>query len=382
MPTLAIPSKQTVALVRQLGGPLEFIHDWPVPQPGPDEILAKVLYTGVCQSDLHTKNGTAAGPDGGKPITKIKLPHIGGHEGVGRIVKLGPGLPERDPSIHLGALVGIRFAARVCRRCEFCLEGREQYCQGVGEWKPTNHLHHENGAFQEYIVLDAGYLTLLPGDTDPILAAPTLCAGLTAYKAVLNADVKVGDWVVVVGAGGGLGQYAVQYARNSGAKVIGIDAGEEKKELVESFGATFIDFRKTASDLIPQIQRLAQGGARSVIVCAGSSAAFGQAASMLRVGGTLCCIGIPPGGGRIETSVAEIVIKGIKIQGNLVGNLKECLDAVKQVTEGLVRPKVYVRPFEDLPLVYDEMEKGEIAGRVVLKIGEDPGPGIGLQSHL
>ncbi|KAI7551772.1 hypothetical protein KC331_g2339 [Hortaea werneckii] len=345
MPTLAIPSKQTAALVRQLGGPLEFVHDWPVPQPGQDDVLAKVLYTGVCQSDLHTKNGTAAGIDGA-PITKIKLPHIGGHEGVGRIVKLGPGLAERDPSIHLGALVGIRFAAR------------------------------------EYIVLDAGYLTLLPADTDPVLAAPTLCAGLTAYKAVLNADVKVGDWVVVVGAGGGLGQYAVQYARNGGAKVIGIDTGQEKKELVESFGATFIDFRKTASDLIPQVQRLTQGGAHNVIVSAGSSAAFAQAASMLRVGGTLCCVGIPPGGGRIETSVAEIVIKGLKIQGNLVGNLKECLDAVRQVTEGLVRPKVYVRPFDDLPAVYEEMEKGEIAGRVVLKIGDDPGPGIGLQSGL
>jgi len=103
---------------------------------------------------------------------------------------------------------------------------------------------------------------------------------------------------------------------------------------------------------------------------------------MLRVGGTLCCIGIPPGGGRIETSVAEIVIKGIKIHGSLVGNLKECLDAVKQVTDGLVKPKVQVRPFEDLPAVYVEMEKGEIAGRVVLKIGDDPGPGIGPQSRL
>lgn len=205
MPSPAIPTKQTVALVRQLGGPLEFIHDWPVPSPGPDEILAKVLYTGVCQSDLHTKNGTAAGIDG--PIRNIKLPHIGGHEGVGRIVKLGPGLPERDPSIYIGALVGIRFAARVCRRCEYCLSGKEQYCQGVGGWKLTNHLHHEDGAFQEYLVLDAGYLTLLPAETNPVLAAPTLCAGLTAYKAVLNADVKVGDWVVVVGAGGGLGEF-------------------------------------------------------------------------------------------------------------------------------------------------------------------------------
>lgn len=182
---------------------MEFVDDYPVPEPGQDEVLAKVLYSGVCQSDFHTRAGTATGADG-KPITAIKLPHVGGHEGVGRIVSLGTGLPERDPSIHLGALVGIRFASRICRRCEYCLAGTEQYCQGIGHSKPTNHLHHEDGAFQEYICLDAGYLTLLPPDTDPLLAAPTLCAGLTAYKAVSNAELKVGDWLAVVGAGGGV----------------------------------------------------------------------------------------------------------------------------------------------------------------------------------
>jgi len=204
---MPIPQKQTVALVRRQGGPVEFVDDYPVRQPGQDEVLAKVICTGVCQSDLHTRAGTSAGADG-QPITAIKLPHIGGHEGVGRIVALGPGIPERDPSIHLGALVGIRFSSRVCRRCEYCLAGTEQYCQGVGDLKPTNHLHHEDGAFQEYVCLDAGYIALLPQDADPVLTAPTLCAGLTAYKAVLNSEVKVGDWLAVVGAGGGLGQYA------------------------------------------------------------------------------------------------------------------------------------------------------------------------------
>jgi len=155
MAPISIPDKQTVALVRTLGGPVEFVSDYPVKKPGQDEVLAKVLYCGVCQSDLHTRQGTAAGPDG-KPITNIKLPHIGGHEGVGRIVALGSGLPERDPSIYIGALVGIRFASRICRRCEYCLDGKEQYCQGVAGFKPTNHLHHEDGAFQEYVCLDAG----------------------------------------------------------------------------------------------------------------------------------------------------------------------------------------------------------------------------------
>ncbi|TKA79431.1 hypothetical protein B0A55_03497 [Friedmanniomyces simplex] len=375
----SIPTTQTVALVRTLGGPVEFVHDYPVQLPGQDEVLAKVLYTGVCQSDLHTRAGTAAGADG-KPITAIKLPHIGGHEGVGRIVALGPGIGERDPSIQIGGLVGIRFSSRVCRRCEYCLKGEEQYCQGVGI-KPTNHLHHEDGAFQEYVCLDAGYITLLPQDVDPVLAAPTLCAGLTAYKAMKNAEVGVGEWVVVVGAGGGLGQYAVQYALAQGARVIGVDGGQQKRDLVTSFGAQFVDFRETP-DVVSKVQEMTACGAHAVIVAAASSAAFAQAASMLRIGGTMCLIGIPPGGGHIETTVAEIVIKGIKIKGNLVGNLGECLAAVELVRTGVVKPKVYVRPFKDLPKVYEELERGDIAGRVVLKIGEDPGANVERASKL
>lgn len=127
------------------------------------------------QPDLHTKAGTAAGPDG-NPITKIKFPHIGGHEGIGRIVALGSDITHRT-GVKIGGLVGIRFSSRICRRCEFCLAGTEQYCI-----RSTNHLHHEDGSFQEFIALDADYLTLLPDDVDPAIMGPVLCAGLTAYK--------------------------------------------------------------------------------------------------------------------------------------------------------------------------------------------------------
>jgi D-arabinose 1-dehydrogenase-like Zn-dependent alcohol dehydrogenase len=192
MDSLDIPQTQTVALVRDLGGTVEFKTDYPVPTPGRNEVLAKVLYTGVCQSgkyliplnnknqtnqnpDLHTKSGTAAGPDG-NPITRIKLPHVGGHEGIGRIVSLGSDITH-GAGLKVGGLVGIRFASRICRRCEFCLAGTEQYCTAS-----TNHLHHEDGSFQQYIALDADYLTVLPDDVDPVVMGPVLCAGLTAYK--------------------------------------------------------------------------------------------------------------------------------------------------------------------------------------------------------
>lgn len=123
--------------------------------------------------DLHTQAGTAADPEG-NPILNVKLPHVGGHEGVGRIVSVGPGCSD---DIELGMYVGIRFISRICRRCEFCLAGREQHCP-----KATNHLHHEDGSFQEYIALDADNLTILPNDIDPALIGPVLCAGLTTYK--------------------------------------------------------------------------------------------------------------------------------------------------------------------------------------------------------
>ncbi|GAB1203086.1 hypothetical protein APSETT445_001712 [Aspergillus pseudonomiae] len=323
-----------MALVSELGGDVEFREGYPVPTPGENEVLAKVLYTGVCQSDLHTKNGTAAGPSG-DPITKIKLPHVGGHEGVGRIVALGPGCGS---DLKVGGLVGIRFSSRICRRCEFCLAGTEQYCV-----KSTNHLHHEDGSFQEFIALDADYLTILPDDIDPVVIGPVLCAGVTAYK-------------------------VVQYAKAQGALVIGVDAAD-KRDFVLRLGATeFIDF--TSADPVQRVHEITGLGAHAVVVTAGSAKAFAHACEMLRVGGTLSCVGIPPGRPVLETPICTIVIKGLKITGNLVGSLKECMEAVDLVRRGVVKPEIKVRKFKELPQVYEEMEKGDIAGRIVLQISE------------
>ena len=136
------------------------------------------------RADLHTKNGTSTGPTG-HPITNIKLPHVGGHEGI---IALGPNCNTNptQPELKIGALVGIRFSSRVCRRCEFCLAGTEQYCV-----RGTNRLHHEDGSFQEYIALDADYLTVLPEGVDERVMGPVLCAGLTAYKVLYSQCVRV-----------------------------------------------------------------------------------------------------------------------------------------------------------------------------------------------
>ena len=107
---------------------------------------------------------------------------------------------------------------------------------------------------------------------DPVLAAPTLCGGVTAYKAVMQAYLKPGSWLVVLGAGGGLGHYAAQYG------------------LLKGLGAEFVDYKAT-SDLRAAVHGFTDGrGADAVIVAAESNAAFATAAGLLGVeGGSVLC---------------------------------------------------------------------------------------------
>jgi propanol-preferring alcohol dehydrogenase len=112
-------------------------------------------------------------------------------------------------------------------------------------------------------------------------------------------------------------------------------------------------------------------GAHAVIVAAASAKAFEQAGEMLRPAGCLCLCGIPAGEAYLRTPVAGIVIKGLRIFGNLTGSLAECMEAVELVRTGRVVPRVEVAEFEELESVYDRMERGDILGRVVLKIARD-----------
>lgn len=168
----------------------------------------------------------------------------------------------------------------------------------------------------------------------------------------------------------GLLTSVVQYARAQGALVIGVDTGPGRREFVLGLGANeYIDF--AAEDPVQKVQDITGLGAHAVVVTAGSARAFANACDMLRVGGCLSCVGIPPGRPCLETPICTIVIKGLRITGNLVGSLKECMEAVELVRRGIVKPVIKVRPFRDLPKVYEDMEKGDISGRVVLQVASD-----------
>lgn len=160
----------------------------------------------------------------------------------------------------------------------------------------------------------------------------------------------------------------VQYGLALGAKVLGIDAGASKQNFVESLGARFLDFTR-CKDLADEVRRITgAGGAHAVVITSGHPRAFGNIGGMVRTGGSISTVGIPPGDVKLDIPVATIIIRGLKVQGNLVGSLKETLEAVELVRAGKVKPHVQVRPFSDLPLVYEMLEKGDIPGRIVLQL--------------
>lgn len=153
--------------------------------------------------------------------------------------------------------------------------------------------------------------------------------------------------------------------------MIAIDTGDKKRDYCLSLGAThFVDFQTTGS-LSATIQEMTNGGAHGVVCTAGNPKAYAMAAELVRLNGTLACVGIPPGGPSLDLPIATIVIKGLRIVGSLVGSLKETLEAVELTRLGVVTPNVEVRPFKDLPQVYEELERNAVAGRVVLKVAHD-----------
>lgn len=248
----------------------------------------------------------------------------------------------------------------------YCLAGEDGLCgkQSVsGLFQP--------GTFQQYVTVPARYLTPLPAGLDPAMAAPMLCAGLTSYGALRKANTKPGNWLVVSGAGGGLGHLVTQIAsRAFGQRVIGIDQASKESIVKESGAEFFLDVTKGGGDMVAKVKELTGLGAHTVIVCAASNAAFGQGLELLRPGGTLVGVGLPDGD-PVPISTATpglIVTRQLKLLGSVLGNRQDAIDVLDLAARGIVTLHYQVRGLGDLQQVFEEMDNGTIVGRVVLDL--------------
>jgi propanol-preferring alcohol dehydrogenase len=338
-----VPETMKAAVVRQLGAPL-VVEEVPIPVPGPFEALVQVDYSGVCHTDLHAARGDW-------PVKPVP-PFIPGHEGSGRVVELGPSAA----GVRVGDRVGNAWLATACGVCRDCLGGWESLCASQ-----QNSGYSVDGSFAEYMVVDTRYAPRIPEGADAAGITAVLCAGVTVYKGLKVTGARPGDWVVVSGIGG-LGHMAIQYAAAMGFRVIAVTGTEAKRQRALDYGAELVvnyrdgDPGEAVQDLV--------GGAQAALVTAVSESTFPQALSMLRRGGTVSLVGLPPGD--FPLSIFDTVLRGLTVRGSIVGTRLDMLEAVDFFSRGVVSTTFERQPMDAINDIFARMATGVIDGRVVL----------------
>ncbi|GLA87617.1 hypothetical protein AtubIFM56815_002043 [Aspergillus tubingensis] len=220
---------------------------------------------------------------------------------------------------------------------------------------------------QEYTIVNSKYLMRIPEDVSATEAAPTLCAGTTAYRAIRTSGLTSGQWIAIIGAGGGLGHLAIQYAKASGLRVLGIDTGPSKRELSCKLGVTsYIDFMETP-DLTADVIRVTEGGPHGVIVVSSSSRAYEQALTCARKMGIIVCIGITPNKMHFPVGPEYFVARGVRLTGSSTGTMEDTREALQYVRDGRVKPMIVEVRLEDIGSCLQVLERGEADGRFVVK---------------
>jgi propanol-preferring alcohol dehydrogenase len=158
---------------------------------------------------------------------------------------------------------------------------------------------------------------------------------------------------------------AIQYAKALGLRILAIDGGDAKGELVKSLGAeVYIDFTKT-KDIVKDIQAATNGGPHGVINVSVAESAITQSTEYVRATGVVVLVGLPAGA-VAKAEVFSAVVKSVSIKGSYVGNRADTREALDFFARGLVKSPIKIVGLSELPEVFKLMEEGKILGRYVL----------------
>ena len=319
------------------------------PEAGADEVLIEVEVCGVCHSDLHVAEG-----DWTQFAGIVKKPLILGHEIVGRVVERGAAV---QGSIEVGERVGVPWVQWTCGQCEFCREGNENLCV---RQRITGVM--VDGGYAEFAKAPASHVVKIPRALASEQAAPLLCAGVTVHRALKQAKIRAGQRVAVFGVGG-LGHIAVQIGRAAGAEVTAIDISEEKLALAKSLGAART-LNAATSDVVKEVRR--SGGVHVALVTSAAKSAYDMAFYCVRPTGTLLVVGLPAR----DISFPPVLMAAgeIHIKASAVGTREDLGEVLAMGAAGTVHCQVTTRPLGAVQEVLGELRRGEVSGRVVLRM--------------
>jgi alcohol dehydrogenase, propanol-preferring len=328
-------------------------------EPVGSEVVMKVVAAGVCHSDLHVRDG---GYDLGRGQTLsfkdrgMKLPHVLGHEPVGRVLAAGP---DAVDAVDPGQTYLI-YPWNGCGTCEECLEGRENFC-------PTPRFLgiHVDGAYATQVKVPHPRYLFPIGDLAPELAAPLACSGLTTYSALKKVAPTLARCRPVLIGAGGLGLMAIGLVRAMGGLepvVVDIDPAK-RKAAVDAGAHAAID--GAAADAADQVRAAVGAAPLAVVDFVASEPTSRLGFDLLRKGGTLILVGLY--GGATPWQLPMIPIKSATIAGSYMGSLVEFRELMAMVVAGKV-PSLPTTTFglDEANEALHRLHEGKVVGRAVL----------------
>lgn len=337
------------ALLTQFGAAL-VLTDVPDPQPGPDDVVIRVMACGIDGTDLKLLDGFGYTPE---------LPFVMGHEPAGVVDAVGENVADFAPGDRV-----IPYIFLIPPDSPWYRSPREQLCPEMSGVIGVKHAH---GGYAEKLCVAARQLVRIPDGVAWQDAAVLCDAGLTAWHAVGRTRLQPGERVLVIGVGG-VGSFAVQFARLAGAEVLAVERGTEKAAWARYLGVSLV-IAADAPDVGGEVRRLTDGGVDCVLDIVGSASSLATGIAALRVGGRLVVVGYTPDEYRL--SAKQFAQNELELIGSRGGSRGDLQAVVECVARGEFASIVTQRrPLAQVNEALEELKSGRVLGRLVLELAE------------
>ena len=353
------------AVLYERGGPFK-METVSLDAPQDDEVLVKVVGTGICHTDLVAKAGY---------IPSVPFPTVLGHEGAGVVEKVGKRVTKVAPGDH------VAVSWRSCGVCPSCLAGNDPYCDAFFPMnftgvrpdgsttmkKDTKAVHGSffaQSSFATHLLAAEKNVVPVPKEIPLEIVGPLGCGVQTGAGAVMNAmKVKPGSSIAVFGVGT-VGMSAVMAARVCGCtRIIAVDVHDGRLELAKSLGATDV-VNASAGNVVESIREMTNGGVDYSLECVGNPSVFRNAVDVLGMLGLCGLVGVIPPGTEVSLNM-ELILNGRRIMGIIEGDaipdlfIPKLLDLYKQNRFPFDRLITYY-PFDRIQDAINDMEAGRV----------------------
>lgn len=336
-------------------GPLDVIKtvdDLPSPpEPGPGQVRLKMKAAALNRLDLWVREGWKG--------LELKMPHITGSDGAGVVDAVGPGVKHLSPGDRVAIDPTI-----VDPDCLTVMAGQENQCDDMGILG-----EHYPGVAAEYVILPTRNLIKLPEHISYQEAAAAGLVYLTAWHSLITrGNLRPGESVLIVGAGGGVNSASIQIAKLAGAKVYVVGSNAYRCAKANELGADVTINRETDENWSKAVYQLTnRQGVDVVVDNVGQATMFGSIRSVKR-GGRILVVG-NTSGPKFELDIRYIFSKQISVIGSTMGPHQDYVRVMNLIFEGKLKPVIGAAlPLAEAREAHRLLQEGEVFGKVVLEI--------------